>query len=227
MRGPLHSLALALAMAAPAAAMGAPSWAQVVTQDRYGPPPVAAYGPGGAASPQGSTGLLAWPGKSQPPTQGAAHSTQRPEPLALARQFMPSPGHARPPAPPAQATAQPPQPPAMPMFTPGSEPVQRGPVLAAAAAPDGLLGGPPAASIYDAPRPAPATYAAAAAAPAPVAQRAPGAGGQLYSLHRAYGLEPDSIPAPPAETHYVLVGPAETPADRDADQAGDGFADFP
>ncbi|HMO42771.1 MAG TPA: hypothetical protein PKB04_05505, partial [Phenylobacterium sp.] len=212
----------------PAAAMGGPSWAQVVTQDRYGPPPAAAYGPGRATGPQPSTGFLAWPGKNPPPAQGEASlAAQRPEPLALARQFAPGPGAARPPASPAPVTAPAPQAPALPMFAPASEPVQRGRVLAAAASPDGLLGGPPAASIYDAPRPTPATSAVPSAAPTAVAQRAPGSGGQLYSLHRAYGLEPDSIPAPPAGTHYVLVGPAETPADRDADEAGDGFADFP
>jgi hypothetical protein len=52
---------------------------------------------------------------------------------------------------------------------------------------------------------------------------------RLYSLHRAYGLQPDAIPEPPAGQRYVLVGPpdhATAPKDAGGAQAG-GLADAP
>jgi len=222
---PIVSLPVLFALGAAGSAS-----AQVMVQDRYGPPPAQAM-----ASPSTAdgapVGFLGWPGKTAPRSQPSPGAAARPEPLALARQFdrrltatlapAPAPLRALPPP-------QAPQPAAvaasgdLPPFRPGSEPVLRGGGLdpAQAGTAPALLGGPPAqASIYDAPPPAPAPVAVAAA------PRAPGAGGQLYSLHRQYGLTPDAIPAPPSGQHYILVGPPDEPAPPADDEATDDGPD--
>ena len=86
-----------------------------------------------------------------------------------------------------------------------------------------------------APEPQPAAaYAQPSAAPAQPAQAQPAEGTtgvHFYSLHRAYGMSPDPIPAP-TEGHTVLIAPADdgtaaqgdgqAGGDQDQDGAGDG-----
>ena len=47
---------------------------------------------------------------------------------------------------------------------------------------------------------------------------------RLYSLHRAYGMSPDPIPAP-TEGHTVLIGPPDHGAAADQGQDGDADQD--
>lgn len=204
-------------------ATACPAWAQAQTlvQDRYGPPPAQSLNTALAEPPAMAHAgpFLGWPGKTTAVARPArSEAPERPEPLALARQFMPQPATAAPPV--AQPRATPP-PREVGMFQPGSEPVLRGATLApAASSADGLLGGPPQASIYDSP--APRQMAAAPQAAAPPAPRTggAGAGGQLYSLHREYGLTPDAIPAPAGGPNYILVGPPDAP-EAGGDEAAD------
>lgn len=178
--------------------------AQSLVQDRYGPPPAAAYQAASGAAPYGGR-MLGWAGKRGPGPAQTTASAARPEPLALARQFGPQTS----PPPPAAA-------PQAPRVQPGYEPVLRSSLAAAAEPAPALLGGPPAkplpTSIYGqaAPTPPPAPQAFAQASPAP----RPG-GSQLYSLHREYGMTPDAIPAPPAGDNFILVGPPDTPETSD------------
>ena len=52
---------------------------------------------------------------------------------------------------------------------------------------------------------------------------------RLYSLHREYGLQPDTIPEPPAGPRYVLMGPPDhaTAPQDDAKPSAGGVADAP
>lgn len=231
-RPPAPALLLALLVAANAA----PAMAQGVTQDRYGPPQPWTESPQ-AASAQGPDAayagpMLGWAGKQAP--QGpaadeAAMAPQRPEPMALSRQFA----YAQPPAPRAAPPA--------PQVQPGYEPVLRGALPPVSDRAPDLLGGPPAGplptSIYDqaaaappAPQPQPQYQAPPPAeAPRQIAQSTPlpaarPGGAQLYSLHREYGMTPDAIPAPPQGPNYILVGPPDAPPAEDkADEGGEGL----
>lgn len=90
----------------------------------------------------------------------------------------------------------------------------------------------PEPSAAPAPQPA-AAYAQPSAAPAQPAQAQPAEGTtgvRFYSLHRAYGMSPDPIPAP-TEGHTVLIAPPDNGTaaqgdgqggDQDQDGAGDG-----
>jgi len=86
---------------------------------------------------------------------------------------------------------------------------------------------PPVAMAAPAPRPQalpqPQRMAYAPARPQPIAApQAPpphhdaGAGPRYYSLHREYGLAPDTIPEQSAAPRYVLIGPPDRSADGDA-----------
>jgi hypothetical protein len=82
----------------------------------------------------------------------------------------------------------------------------------------------PEPSAAPAPQPA-AAYAQPSAAPAQPAQAQPAEGTtgvHFYSLHRAYGMSPDPIPAP-TEGHTVLIAPADngTAAQGDGQAGGD------
>lgn len=232
-RPPAPALLLALLVAANAA----PAAAQGVTQDRYGPPQPWTESPQ-AASAQGPDAayagpMLGWAGKRAPQgpaADDAAMAPERPEPMALSRQFA----YAQPPAPRAPPPAPPP-----PQVQPGYEPVLRGALPPVSDRAPDLLGGPPPTSIYDqtaappapqppqpqyqrqTPPPAEAPRQLAQSAPLPAAR--PG-GVQLYSLHREYGLTPDAIPAPPQGPNYILVGPPDAPPAEDAaDEGGEGL----
>ncbi len=109
---------------------------------------------------------------------------------------------------------------------------------------------PPPSSLYGGPPPLPEQAAVAAGqkagGPPPLPEQAAVAAGQkvvdasatarhvggsskLYSMHRAYGLEPDVIPAVEGGDRYVFIGPPDAPApkttdgdDDSSDKAGDG-----
>jgi len=144
-------LAPALLLALLAAANAAPAAAQGVTQDRYGPPQPWTESPQ-AASAQGPDAayagpMLGWAGKRAaqgPAANAAAMAPQRPEPMALSRQFA----YAQPTAPRAAPPA-----PSTPQVQPGYEPVLRGALPPVGDRAPDLLGGPPAGplptSIYD------------------------------------------------------------------------------
>lgn len=209
----LIALSAGLSLASAAAAS-----AQTVVQDRYGPPPAGSALQALQAQPAASAyggRMLGWTGKRSPAPAETTHSAPaRPEPMALARQFIPQ---AAAPAAPRPTTS----------VQPGYEPVLRAALQPAAGPAPDLLGGPPSAplptSIYgpaaappQAPPP-PQTYAQATPVPRP-------GGSQLYSLHREYGLTPDAIPAPPAGDNFILVGPPDAPASQgDGDEPAQGL----
>ncbi|WP_305284416.1 hypothetical protein [Phenylobacterium sp.] len=175
-----------------------------------------------------------------PTAPEAVMAPERPEPMALSRQYA----YTQPP--PAAPRAPPPAPVApSPQVQPGYEPVLRGALPPVSDRAPDLLGGPPAGplptSIYGqgVAAPAPprpeyprAEYRAAAPAEAPqqLAQSAPlpaarRGGSQLYSLHREYGMTPDAIPAPPQGQNYILVGPPDAPPAEDNPDAPDRDAE--
>ncbi|MCG9915785.1 MAG: hypothetical protein MH112_05420 [Phenylobacterium sp.] len=226
-----------------ALASAVPALAQTVSQDRYGPPPASAFG--GPAGPNAHSGpMLSWAGKRGGSTTSAPAAYARPEPMALARQFIPqlalqSAPQAAPIAPfgptaPSPAAVMAPIPPQVQPQGAAQGPL---PPQALAAAPlpaPDLLGGPPQGplptSIYGttAPQPqapvqqwaqapqmtSPASPPQAAPAPAPTPGVRSG-GAHLYSLHRAYGMTPDAIPPPPIGDNYILVGPSSSPNEPD------------
>ncbi|MDO8410410.1 MAG: hypothetical protein Q7S93_10160 [Phenylobacterium sp.] len=230
-------LAPALLLALLVGAHAAPAAAQGLPQDRYGPPQPWTDSPQAASARSADVAyagpMLGWAGKRSPqgpPANDAATAPERPEPMALSRQFA----YAQPPA---QAPRAAPPPPVQP----GYEPVLRGALAPVSDRAPDLLGGPPAGplptSIYDqaaaapaapqpqyqqqAPAPAEAPRQFAQSAPLPAAR--PG-GSQLYSLHREYGMTPDAIPAPPQGQNYILVGPPDAPpAEEEADEGGEGL----
>jgi hypothetical protein len=105
---------------------------------------------------------------------------------------------------PQQQDAPPPERPATAAFAPPSAPAPE-PVAAPA------------------PQPA-AAFAQPASAPAQ-AQPAQGTTGvHFYSLHRAYGMSPDPIPAP-SEGHTVLIAPPDPGPDAQGDGQGGGDQD--
>lgn len=186
---------LALAFAALVCAGSA---AAEPVQDRYGPPrqavsPRAVGLQAASAQARAYEGrLLGWAGKAAvaaPPVQ--AQVSHLPEPVRPASEPLqpPSRAVAAAPAPPPPSRAQAPAP-----------------------APAALAALPQ--SLYDAPPPQAAPAPQLAAAPASGPQRG-AAPSRLYSLHREYGLTPDVAPAVPARTQYVLIGPADAPAEAD------------
>lgn len=160
------SLATLVLSASLALANVTPALAQAVTEDRYGPPPAGLYG--GASGSGASTGqMLNWAGKRGGTTTGQLAAYARPEPLALARQFIPQLAHQSGPPQgpmsavrtgpvvPVTASAQLPQRPPAPAQVPAQFqatpwPAQP-PVPAAPPAPEFMGGAPPAplpTSIY-------------------------------------------------------------------------------
>lgn len=182
-------------------------------QDRYGPPR--------KASPSASTPtpaydgrLLGWPGKAAPQPRPAAPeqsaSVQPPPPQAAAAPPAPAKVAVRPePRRLADVPAAAPAAPAAP--APRAAPIQS----AAAPLPQ---------TLYDAPIAPPASpprMAQVAAAPPPPLQPQPrgAAHSRLYSLHREYGMAPDTVPAAPSGSNYVLIGPSDAPAEADETDA--------
>ncbi len=204
MRLPLATLVLSAGLAL---ASAAPVLAQAVTQDRYGPPPAGA--PGGLTGSGPYSGqMLNWAAKRDGATTGQLAAHARPEPLALARQFIPQTAHQAAPEQTPMTAIGPARPPALE-----------------------LMGGPPPASlptsIYGSrpPQPqAPVRQLAQAPqmiSPAPASAPAPGARSgraHFYSLHRAYGMTPDAIPPPPVGNNFILVGPPSAPGGMGDDE---------
>lgn len=236
------SLAITVLSAGLALASAVPAMAQAVSQDRYGPPPVSASGgPAGLSAHSGQ--MLHWSGKRGGSTTSAPAAYARPEPMALARQFIPQlalqptpQGASMAPLGPIAASPAEVMAPGPPQLQPQGPPRGQPPPQALAAAPrpgPDLLGGPPQGplptSIYGTPAPAPqapvqqwvqapqmpspASQPQAAPAPAPAPARSGGA--HLYSLHRAYGMTPDAIPPPPIGDNYILVGPSSSSNEMD------------
>lgn len=134
--------------------------------------------------------LLGWAGKAAPQPPAAAEVAVRVEP-------QPQPPEVR-----AAAPVAPAAPPPRPAMT----------ERAAAPLPQNL---------YDAPAALPAppprvTEIAAAPPPPPRPHAAPS---RLYSLHREYGMAPDTVPATASGSNYVLIGPPDAPAEADEDEA--------
>lgn len=237
----IASLALSAGLAL---ASAVPALAQTVSQDRYGPPPSGAFG--GPAGPSAHSGqMLTWAGKRGGATTSAPAAHARPEPMALARQFIPqlalqSAPQAASMAPlgptaPSPAAVMAPMP--APFQPQGAAQVPPPPPQALAAAPlpaPALLGGPPQGalptSIYGTTAPQPqapvqqwaqAPQMTSPASPpqaAPTPAPTPGVrsgGAHLYSLHRAYGMTPDAIPPPPIGDNFILVGPSSSPNETD------------
>jgi hypothetical protein len=196
-------LILAVLLAGPADAQSA--------GDRYGSGDPARNGQTPAAQ-RYSGRVLTWAGKTLPPAAGLrppasppGFASAAPNLRGVAPQaFQPQAPYA---APVRQALTAPVAPAAP---TPRTAPTP--PAAQAAALPTSLYG---------------------AASHGPVLAGGPpahaGTEARLYSLHRAYGLQPDAIPEPPAGQRYVLVGPpdhATAPKDTGGAQAG-GLADAP
>nr|QQZ49633.1 hypothetical protein JKL49_22485 [Phenylobacterium glaciei] len=55
--------------------------------------------------------------------------------------------------------------------------------------------------------------------------RRTGEGSKLYSMHRAYGLEPDAIPQVEGGDRYVFIGPPDPPVKKTDDNDDDSKAD--
>lgn len=178
-------------------------------QDRYGPPRKAA--PPQARPYEGR--LLGWAGKAaqpaprpadaqaaapQPTPQPAAASrvTPQPAPVQVAARAEPQTAAA-----PRPASAPPPRAQTMSSWSqnPLPQSLYDAPAAPAAAAP------PPAPRLAQAPPPTPAPQRGAAPS-------------RLYSLHREYGMAPDTVPAMSAQTNYVLIGPPDAPADTEVDE---------
>jgi hypothetical protein len=199
------AIAVALVTALPAAAQTA--------GDRYGPRRADAATR--QAPFEGRT--LAWANKtlaSEAPT--TAQIDNRPQPMALAAQYMGGQAQPQPQPPTAYQPFQPqiPLPAQMQQRMPVGVVARPAPSQTAAAAPT------LPASIYGATTtaPAPADPVLAGVPPAqpqqlaaatPQAARSVGGAPRFYSLHRGYGLEPDAIPEPPPGNRYVLVGPSD------------------
>jgi hypothetical protein len=198
-------LALVLAVALSSATAAT---AQVV-QDRYGPPRTAALAPGSqpfmtASLTRPYAGpILKWANKRAPEPAPAA-AAPPPAPVAAVQAPAPVATPAPPPAPvaaPDNRYANRPARIARPLTPPPAPPLPAPPA--------------PIASLPATSRPEPSPIQPirqAAAAPTPA--RPGGAPPRYYSLHREYGLAPDSLPAPPTHPRYVLIGPPDEPGGK-------------
>lgn len=179
-----------------------------------------------ASAPAGP--MLNWSNKRAYATpSGQPSPYARPEPMALAGQFSRGRQEAPPPAelapPPGERQATTYRPPAYQPFTPQT-PYQApraappAPSLEQPASPP--IRAPLPSSLYSGPPPLPEQAAIAAPqrlADASATARSVGGSSKLYSVHRAYGLEPDLIPEPPAGDRYVFIGPPDAPKAKTAD----------
>ena len=183
-----------------------------------------------AAAQDGGPPMLNWANKRQFATPQSRPAMARPEPMALAADFMHGRQSAAPPAdlpPPPGDRRVTYQPPAYQPFTPQTPYVAPRPTPAPAPSLEGPPPSPPIyaplpSSLYSGPPPLPEQ----AAAPTPqrlAAAASPRVGGssKLYSLHRGYGLEPDVIPESPDGDRYVFIGPPDEPTAKDSDDKDD------
>ena len=178
--------------------------------------------------------MLGWSNKrSYGGPGGPPGQFSRPEPLALAGQFIrgreaAAPGEDLQPPPGARRATY--QAPPYQVFVP-QVPYQ--PTRSAVPPPEPEITGPPAAlasgplptSLYGGPTPAVVPPQQIAAA----TPRQQGEPSKLYSLHRSYGLEPDTIPETPAGNGYVFIGPPDAPkaAEDKGDDADEGLQGGP
>lgn len=190
-------------------------------RDRYvQPPPVQA--------PAHSGPMLNWANKRSSATpDGRPGLIARPEPLALSGQFTRGRQAAEPerdlPPPPGERRVTY-QPPAYQAFTPQTpyqapRPTARPPSLEPPSAPP--VHAPLPSSLYGPAPPLPEQAAVAAPqhlADASAVTRQTGEPSKLYSLHRAYGLDPDAIPEAPAGDRYVFIGPPDPPQAKEDDR---------
>ncbi|HEX3407657.1 MAG TPA: hypothetical protein VHS81_10505 [Caulobacteraceae bacterium] len=192
-----------------------------LTEARYAPAPDYAPGRYVPQSPRGDD--------APPPNDAPPPSRYMPASYAPAPQSAPAPT-----APSRAAVFAPPAPAPAP-------PTEAAPAPAAAPSPPDegaseLFPPPEPAAAQAAPAPAAsaappsAAHNAQPAAAQPAAQAAPSTAQgpssvRFYSLHRAYGMSPDPIPAP-TEGHTVLIGPPDHgAADQAQDQSQGGDAD--
>ena len=185
-------------------------------------------------APAPSGPMLGWANKRTYSTPGGQPGMMpRPEPMALAGQFMrgrqAGPQDRDLPPPPGERDRVTYQPPAYTPFVPQApyQPPRPGapaPLANQPASSSPPIYAPPPASLYGGPPPLPEQAAAAAGqkvADASATTRHAGDSSKLYSMHRAYGLEPDAIPALEGGPRYVFIGPADAAGSRTTDDGGD------
>ena len=189
-------------------------------------------------APAHSGPMLGWSNKrAYATTGGRPNAFQRPEPMALAGQFTRGRQEAAPdrdlPPPPGDGSRVTYQPPAYTPFVPQApyqapRPSAPAPSLDQQTSSSPPIYAPPPSSLYGGPPPLPEQAAVAAGqkvADASATARQTGEGSKLYSMHRAYGLEPDAIPAVEAGDRYVFIGPPDAPAPKKTDDDDDSQAD--
>lgn len=179
--------------------------------------------------------MLGWANKrAYSNTGGQPGMIQRPEPMALAGQFTrgrqeapqdrdlaPSPGEQ------SRVTYHPPAYTAFVPQAPYQAPRAPAPSLDQAPVSPPVYA-PPPSSLYGGPPPLPEQAEVAAprkVADASAAARHTGGSSKLYSMHRAYGLEPDAIPVVESGDRYVFIGPPDPPAKKTDDNDDDSKAD--
>ncbi|WP_310542747.1 hypothetical protein [Phenylobacterium sp.] len=189
-------------------------------------------------APAPSGPMLGWSNKrAYPTTGGQPGMLQRPEPMALAGQFtrgrQEAPQDRDLPPPPGESSRVTYQPPAYTPFVPQA-PYQAPRQSAPAPAVDPQTSSsppiyaPPPSSLYGGPPPLPEQAAIAAGqkvVDASATARHAGGSSKLYSMHRAYGLEPDVIPAVEGGDRYVFIGPPDAPAPKNTDSGDDDSSD--
>ncbi len=197
-------------------------------RDRYYEPP-AVQQP--APAPTGP--MLGWANKrAYSATGGQPGMIARPEPMALAGQFTRGRQEASQdrdlPPPPGESSRVTYQPPAYTPFVPqapyqAQRPSAPAPSLDQAPASPPVYA-PPPSNLYGGPPPLPEQAAVAASqkvADASAVTRRTGEGSKLYSMHRAYGLEPDAIPQVEGGDRYVFIGPPDPPVKKTDDNDDD------
>ncbi|MDO8801374.1 hypothetical protein [Phenylobacterium sp.] len=188
------------------------------------------------AAPAHTGPMLGWSNKRPDTTTGGqTNAFPRPEPMALAGQFTRGRQEAAPdrdlPPPPGEGSRVTYQPPAYTPFVPQApyqapRPSAPAPSLETSSSPP--IYAPPPSSLYGGPPPLPEQAAVAASqkvADASATARHVGGSSKLYSMHRAYGLEPDVIPEVEGGDRYVFIGPPDPPAPKTTADSDDGGSD--
>ena len=182
--------------------------------------------------------MLGWSNKrAYSTTGGQPGQFQRPEPMALAGQFTRGRQEAAPdrdiPPPPGEGGRVTYQPPAYTPFIPQApyqapRPSAPVPSLDQQTSSSPPIYAPPPSSLYGGPPPLPEQAAVAASqkvADASATARSVGGSSKLYSMHRAYGLEPDVITEVEGGDRYVFIGPPDPPAPKATDDSDDDSSD--
>ncbi len=195
------------ALAASTLALASLAGAAAAQDDRYGPPPAWLERTTTPAPYKGP--FLSWTGKSAPAPN---RPTSMPPAPPMSSVYAPQPAPAHRFARPTQAYAPPAQ-----SYAPAAQSYAPPPV--AYAPPPSYMQPPPQAAA-----PAPQAPAAAQPQPTPTTQATAGASHvRFYSLHRAYGLEPDPDPKPTGNPLVLIAPPQSAHDDSDAsDDSGDG-----